>query len=188
MPHHKETKKRAIPQSPNNIAVVTWISVGDVSVLLGADLEEIAEDGLGWSVIFLSHERPRGKASIFKIPHHGSETAHNERVWDELLLNNPYAILTPFNRGHKKIPTIGDIDRINSHTEKAYSTSSFSGSSIKIGRPYAVVKTIRETVGKVRTLSQSTGWVRIRSEGNDIPNSWKLDLSENACHINQLKN
>jgi hypothetical protein len=53
-------------------------SIGDIALLLGADLEETGEEDTGWSVIVASTERPHGKASIFKIPHHGSETAHHD--------------------------------------------------------------------------------------------------------------
>jgi len=45
--------------------------VGDVCILLGSDLEE--DKNNGWSSILNSDVRPKKKASLFKIPHHGSK-------------------------------------------------------------------------------------------------------------------
>lgn len=151
MPGVKETKRRVILQGPNHISVVTWISIGGIDLLLGGDLEETGEEDTGWSVVVASTERPHGKASIFKIPHHGSVTAHHDAVWQQMIVPRPYAILSPYNRGHKKLPSPADIQRIMAYTEHAYSTSSLRTSAArKAARPTAVIKTIREIVGQIR--------------------------------------
>lgn len=72
IPHEKEPKRRIAAQSPNYVAVVLWIKIGDIFILLGSDLEETGEPGTGWSVIVSSKTRPSGRASLFKLPHHGS--------------------------------------------------------------------------------------------------------------------
>lgn len=185
MPIVKSTKKRAISQRPNHISVVNWINIGDMAMLLGADLEESNDEELGWPVIISSPEKPKGKASIFKVPHHGSKTAHNEMVWQQMIAKSNYAILSPYNRGGK-LPTPEDTRRIMSYTDNAYTTSKLKIPKYRKERASSVVKTIRETVGKIRSSQLSTGWVRLRNGGRKNPHAWFVELSENACHLDQI--
>src|ERR1700683_467870 len=49
-PAKPPTTKRRLPNpSPNDLSVVTWITIGDVQILLGADLEEHGVAGRGWT-------------------------------------------------------------------------------------------------------------------------------------------
>lgn len=135
-------------------------------------MEESNDEELGWSVIVSSPEKPKGKASIFKIPHHGSKTAHNEMVWQQMVTKSNYVILSPYNHGVKKLPSPKDLQRIMFYTDHAYTTSKFKMPAYKKERAPSVVRTIRETVGKIRTLQPSTGWVRLRNGGNENPHAW----------------
>ena len=73
-PREGETKTRIPSISPNDFSVVLWIDIEDVAVLLGSDLERN-----GWIEILNSRERPKEKATAFKVPHHGSEGADDRR-------------------------------------------------------------------------------------------------------------
>jgi beta-lactamase superfamily II metal-dependent hydrolase len=188
MPCVKETKRRATPQEPNHVSVVTWISIGGIALLLGADLEETGNEDTGWAVIVASTERPQGKASIFKIPHHGSETAHNDMVWQQMLMPRPYAILSPYNRGHKKLPSPADIQRITAYTEHAYATSSLRTPHARKDRPPVIIKTIRETVGQIRAAQPRTGWIRLRNGGQQQPDRWCVELSTSAFRLGNANN
>jgi len=85
---------------PNHAAVVLWITVDSHHMLLGADLQETADCSTGWTVIASASSTIRSnKASIYKVPHHGSRNAHSQKVWSDLLISDPIAILTPFRRG-----------------------------------------------------------------------------------------
>ena len=95
MPAVRETRRRATSQNPNHLSVVTLIEVGEVAILLGGDLEETGDPETGWSVIVASRNRPPGRATIFKAPHHGADNAHNPEVWASMLEDNPYTVLTP---------------------------------------------------------------------------------------------
>ncbi|HAS16681.1 MAG: hypothetical protein A2035_06355 [Nitrospirae bacterium GWA2_42_11] len=97
MPKVKETKFRVSEPDDNLQSIVTLIEIGNLFILLGGDLMETTNPDTGWSVIVESAERPRGKACIYKVPHHGSKNAHSDDVWNKMLLSQPYAILTPFN-------------------------------------------------------------------------------------------
>src|SRR5436305_1417682 len=81
LPQEKVTKLRLPALTPNHAAVVLWVNIGGVFILLGSDPEETGHQGTGWSVILGSSMYPQGKASVFKIPHHGSQTAHHAPVW-----------------------------------------------------------------------------------------------------------
>jgi hypothetical protein len=112
---------RAYP-TRNNISVVIQIIIGNEILLLGSDLEETKNPETGWSVIVESSEKPKGKAKIFKVPHHGSVTAHSHEVWTNLIEQESFAILTPYNR-NKKLPLLPDIQRIQGYTNDSYSTA-----------------------------------------------------------------
>src|ERR1043166_537686 len=60
IPLEKIPKKRLIPQRPNNTAVVLWIEVNDGAVLLGSDLENLADEQRGWLAILDSSTKPAG--------------------------------------------------------------------------------------------------------------------------------
>lgn len=186
MPNVKETKHRATPQDPNHLTVVSIVEIGSISILLGGDLEETEDDETGWSVIVDSKERPQGKASIFKIPHHGSKNAHNHDLWEKMLVDSPFAILTPYNRGRKKLPSKDDVTRISGYTDKSYSTAKHDVARTKKSRPRAVEKTIEGTVGKLRQIEPRTGVIRLRNGGSTYKNNWSIELFDDACLLKEL--
>ncbi len=180
----KTTKFRAVEpiDNENYTCIVTWIEIGGFSILLGGDLKETTNPETGWSVIIESAERPQGKASIYKVSHHGSNNAHSANIWNEMLLKQPYAILTPYNRGRKKLPTPSDVTRIESFTSNGYSTSKITFTKSNIRRPPSVERTIKETVGKIRRIQPQTGMVRLRSsQGASEP--WFVELLDPACKL-----
>src|SRR5262249_10284924 len=133
--------RRIADQSPNHAAVVVWVKVGDEGILLGSDLEET---NAGWTTILSSTTRPDGAASVFKIPHHCSITAHHPDVWTNMLHTVSFAALTPFAKGSVRLPTKGDVTRITALSQNAYATA--SPVSRHKRRDPAVERTIREVV------------------------------------------
>ena len=93
------TKKIVSPPTPNEAAVAISVTVGNVTALLGADLEASGDPTVGWQAIINSTARPQSRAHIFKVPHHGSANADDPQVWSTLLTPDPRATLTPFTRG-----------------------------------------------------------------------------------------
>ena len=182
MPSVGETKYRAPSGSPNHASVVTWVVVGDLAILLGADLEETQDSETGWTPVLSSPVLKGSKASIFKVPHHGSITAHNDDVWADMLSPNPSALLTPFNRGRKKLPSADDVLRINSCTSKAYCTASSKTKKNAIHRPAVVEKTIKE-VASMRVIDNSVGHIRMRNGGANNLHSWHTELLSGAYKL-----
>ncbi len=164
--------------SPNEVAVALWVRVDDVTVLLGSDLEK-----RGWIEILQSQERPAAKASVFKIPHHGSESSYAPEVWEHMLDSDPTAVLTPWRRGGRAVPNQREVGLILSRTSKAYVTARSSSSKRgPAGRSSAVTRTIRESGVKLRQLAMSPGVVRLR-----YPLRSRTQLSVEtfgaACHL-----
>jgi beta-lactamase superfamily II metal-dependent hydrolase len=114
----RQTKRRADARSPNHFSVVLWISAGSTKVLLGGDLEDPGQPTLGWRAIVADATRPAGKGAVFKVPHHGSETAYYGPVWDEMLIEECYALLTPWTLGGGALPTAEGVRIILKHTTK----------------------------------------------------------------------
>ncbi len=155
----KGQDKRRVPEGgPNSLSVVLWIRLGDIIVLLGADLERP-----GWVEILRSGERPMEIASVFKIPHHGSRNAHEPEVWRKMLEPRPVVALTPWRRGGRYLPKNEDVERILSLTQKAYaSTGHVSTASRVMKRAKAVERTMRSSGISLRQLTMSYGAVRLR--------------------------
>ena len=106
---------------PNHTAIVLHASIGGISVLLGSDLEVSASPTDGWNRV-TDVLRERGMSQVVKVPHHGSNTAHHGAMWDELLVPEPIAVITPFRRGRVALPTAEDVARIVSATSRAFIT------------------------------------------------------------------
>ena len=153
--------------SPNQASVALWIKMGDVKVLLGADLERA-----GWIEILRSSTRPQGRASVFKIPHHGSDNAHESRVWDKMTTRGPVAVVTPFGKGRNRPPTRKQLQKILDMTKDAYITAE--------PRAAQSVKTLNQEAGK-RSLDEP-GIVRLR-RGLESPDGWKVEMFGGACHL-----
>lgn len=109
---------------PNHSAVVLSIAVGHYLILLGSDLEETGDARMGWSCIIADKVRNKKQADVYKIPHHGSLTAHNQHVWSTMLHPNPVSLITPFVCGSNMLPTDTDVSRICCATSEAYITAS----------------------------------------------------------------
>lgn len=182
LPAEYNQQRRLVSVQPNHAAVVLWVCVENTRVLLGSDLEETPNPNTGWSVIVESKNRPPGKASVFKVPHHGSRNADQPRVWSEMVEHKPHAVLTPFNLGLTSLPTKRDAERICRRTENAYSTARLPKTT---KRNPTVERTIKEVTRKFRTISSAMGHVRLR-KAVDRNDSWNVDLIGDALPLDQL--
>ena len=181
MPEVGRAKTRIPDLYPNDVAVALWIEVGDVAVLLGSDLERT-----GWLEILQSAERPTGKASAIKVPHHGSRNADVPEVWDRMLDTDPFAVLTPWRRGKYALPSDQDVRRILSNTANSYASARSSSVAASPARRNSTVdRTIRESGVNLRRLAMSPGAVRLRRPiDGSIP--WQVELFGAACHLHNF--
>jgi len=183
VPGSRGTKKRIVAQPPNDVAVVLWLKIGDTAVLLGSDLEETANPYTGWTVIVDSSVRPSGKAEVFKVPHHGSSTSHQPRVWEEMLEPHPLVVLTPFLRGQVLKPSFSEVQEILSYTPNAYITASAKPKRTK-WTDKAVERTIKETVINIHEIPRVMGQIRLRKKHPSVRNEeWMVDLIGSARRL-----
>ena len=156
---------------PNDTSVVLLIEVGDTAVLLGGDLEQ-----RGWLAILESNRQVDTKASVFKVPHHGSEDAHEERVWTEMLSEGLVAILTPWWLAGRYLPTPDGVARMLRFTDEVYITAEpgRSPSRVARSRDRAVDRAIREGGSTLRSVEFTSGIVRLRKNMNSSE-QWRVE-------------
>lgn len=146
-------------ESPNDTAVVLSIETANASVILGSDLEESTDSRRGWTAVLQTQTFPKGKINFFKVPHHGSENAHNSVLWDNHLEKNVCSLLSPFSRSH--LPRLRDKERILNLSENAYIASQPTlGKAPQ--RNSTVEKIAAETLVTRRILSSKAGAVQIQ--------------------------
>lgn len=177
-PNAGQTKVWTPSVSPNDVSVVLWVGVDDIAVLLGADMEK-----RGWVEILQSKGRPIGKASAFKIPHHGSEGAYEPDVWNRMLEPNPVAVLVPWRKGGGVLPTQRAVHRVLSHTKNAYATASVGLSTPSQARRHSRVdRTVRRTGSKLLQSAMSDGAIRLRRLLGRRKR-WKVEKFGTAYHL-----
>jgi hypothetical protein len=183
LPRNDQQKKQLVAMRPNQAAVVLWVSVGGKSLILVSDLEEESSDQKrGWSVIVDSSTKPAGTAQMLKIPHHGSENGHHSRVWSEMLVTEPFAVLTPFVNGGVTLPKRADARRICQLTANAYSSTSVLAPQQK-KRHGALDRTIKQVARTIRTIPNIPGHVRIRNKLSS--SDWSVELFDGAVKLSE---
>ena len=171
------TNTRVPDPKSNDVAVALWIRVGDAIMLLGSDLEK-----RGWTEVLHSSARPAAKASLFKIPHHGSRSADHPEVWERMLIPYPIATLTPWCLGGRALPNEDDAKRILKHTPHAYITATSHSTRQSKRRVRAVSKMVGESNIKLRRHSVFSGAVQLR-RAIDSEESWKVTMFGPVCHL-----
>ncbi len=167
---------------PNDISVAAWLSVGDEAALLGADLEVQAKEDRGWKAILASKGKPLGRASVFKVAHHGSGNGDHPEIWNNLLTPAPVAIVTPFNKGIG-VPKSADKARILGHTDKAYITTPVPFRKYRDGTP--MVRSALDAAGIV--IHEGNGEVgRISLRKTLAEADWRVHLANNAAHLERF--
>jgi beta-lactamase superfamily II metal-dependent hydrolase len=178
-PQEKDRKKRIASPTSNHTSVVLWVDVGGHKILLGADLERTADPKTGWSVILSDSTVIFGKAGVFKIPHHGSENAHYERVWSELVSEKPFAIVSPFRKGKRWLPSPSDAERITRLTPHAYTTAP-ARQRQQQWRNRVVNDFVKEMTKNIQNVLYGWGHIRLRQKIDEPNQGWRVELFGDA--------
>lgn len=174
--------QRRIPSpSPNHASVVLWVEAGALRFLLGADLEHTEYEGEGWTAVLQCHEgrHEQTKAGFFKVPHHGSENADNQKVWQNMLGKDPIAVVTPYNGGSTKLPRKTDLERLSQRTSSLFCTS--AGAGKEPSRDASINRTMRQHNRKV--LDGQPGQVRIRWSPNNPGDQPQVEMFSSAYKV-----
>lgn len=172
-------KKRLI-SSANHVSVALWVEVGAVSALLGADLEEPGRPGEGWTAVIRSPGRPPGRATYFKVPHHGSPNADCPDVWTQLLEPEPTVAVAPYSRGSRPRPSDADLRRLRGRSESVFVTR--AGATVKPKRRVTIVE--KEMATRKRyVLETGVGHVRVRHSAVAPVGRSTVELANGAFQV-----
>ena len=170
-------------QNENDHSVVTLITIDDTTLLFGADLEFTGRTDSGWQNILDSLVISIPKSIIYKVPHHGSSTSHNDAIWENLLHTNVYALITPWKKGAGRLPLLTDATNILSKTNNAFITSKFGDVKVK-KRDKKVYKITNELDINITEIPYTYGHIRLRKKLNE--SNWNVELFGNALHLKDL--
>jgi len=175
-----QDKRRLPALRPNKLSIALWVTVQDTALLLGGDL-----DKAGWVQIFDLASRPRGVASVFKVPHHGAPDAHEPRVWVDMLRPHVQAVLTPWTKGGKWRPSANDAQRILACTRNAYVTAAPpTRIRSQARRNFLVQRALTETKTDVKLIATQVGAVRLRrTMGTN--GEWEVGFFGDARHLSE---
>jgi hypothetical protein len=175
------SSKKVIPRSPNAKSVVLFLKLGHHRALLGADLEVSRDGREGWVSILDNSNVIDLRASLFKIPHHGSENGYHQRVWLQLLTEQPIAKLTPWNK-NGKLPEVKMLKKYHNHTSELFLTSLVFNEKPK-KRDKNTDKLIRKLKCKIREVKFERGIIRCSIDLNDINATWNVEVLENSHKV-----
>lgn len=153
-----EYRKLANKLHPNLCAIALHICNGTDTVLLGSDLEVSKDPALGWEAVILDKKKPQTVASVFKVPHHGSQNGHSNEVVKDMLRVKPISILTTFDKS--SLPREEDIQRIRDFSECLFFTT-----QPKVKAPVrsrAVEESILLVAKTRRVLTKTMGHIQVR--------------------------
>lgn len=150
---------------PNDSSIVLQLIADEGSVLLGADLEVYADTGRGWLAVLADGSRPLVRSSVWKVAHHGSRTGYCARVWEEMLERDAVAVIAPWELAGRRLPEASDVDRVLSHTSRAYLTSTARGGHRRL--PAATARSIVDFTVDFRP-TPSMGHVQVRFDAGGI--------------------
>jgi beta-lactamase superfamily II metal-dependent hydrolase len=176
----------AVPSlKANDGSVVISLRVGDIAVLLGADLEERGLEGLGWRQVLADCETHFEQHHGFKIPHHGSQNGHHPEVWPRLMTKGAWSVLTPWTRGNG-LPGKDEAERIMAESGgNAYITAPPRRTKYK--HPDAAVqRTLREMGTTLYKDIGKQGHVRFRRSAMGS-GPWCVELFGSATRLDSLE-
>ena len=175
LPESPGAHLRVVAPSKNEASVVLWVDGPGCSALLGADLQRESADDRGWGRIVALGGR--GEATLVKVPHHGGESGHDQRMWDQLLGVHPQALITPWKRGGKLLPTDGDRVRICELAPDASIVGLAQASPRRLDS--AVERTLKEAAKNRSVVGNNAGHVRARCAPADA-GQWRVERIRDA--------
>lgn len=167
--------------SPNDAAVVLWLEAGDTCVLLGSDLEARRDPEVGWLAVLDGRVMRLGRASAYKVAHHGGQSGHEERVWSDMLESQPVALVSPFRHGRQMLPNDLDRRRLGSKTDRCYVTSHRIRE--QKWQSYVVREKAKMATRTMTSLAGDWGWIRIRKPLMGAGSRWNVELFGSARAI-----
>lgn len=161
VPKAGEAIRRFRHPNPNDLSVVLKISTPSIQFLLGGDLEVSGSTRHGWRAVLASQTVPEGRSAVFKVAHHGSKNADFPQIWQDLLVTQPYAVLSPYAKLRNPLPTDADVTRMKEYTDHLYCTT-WPPTKRPKPRNSAVTRTMQETIRSNWAVPDTMGQIRLR--------------------------
>lgn len=161
-------KTRIVDPGRNDLSVAMLLVIGGQAILLGADLEQILDASMGWKAVVGARKGRKPLAHIFKVPHHGSDGAHNDDVWEHLLEREPVSIITPWRRGGRFLPKESEILKVKELSSQVFVTST-RDKGFKNNYTRDVLKAIKTSESSFSSAIKAGGRVTLR---------WRPPVSE----------
>ncbi len=180
LPQKGSPARRVSRVNPNDLSIVLAIKSQIADILLGGDLEE--GGAMAWSELISNTEVQLRRSSFFKIPHHGSITGHCDKVWSDLLEDDPVVALTPWHKGRGMLPSETDVERILALSSRAFTTAD-KNSLAAYKRPNEVEKQLREEKITIRLAEPRPGNLCFRRKAGDA--EWSVKMYGNARKLKQ---
>ncbi len=167
--NNSDRLRNVIPESENLNSVAIHFTFGRFSTVLGSDLEETGNMQTGWSAIFNSNiisELSLPASSLYKVSHHGSETGHHDKIWTDLMIDNPLSITTPFRRCG--LPTPANIERVTAISSEFIITRD-PASAKTIKRDNMVDREMKAVTKERIGINEKMGHIQVRvSHGGEM--------------------
>lgn len=175
--------RKVVINTPNDKSVVILIKINNSAVLLGSDLEVSSDDRKGWMCILNTSKTFSTKASLLKVPHHGSENGFLQKLWDEKLCKNLTLTLTPWKMGTSYLPKSEMLSVFKSYSDNLYITSQSCVDKPK-ERGRIVDKCIRKMNETLREVKFIYGHIKctLEDSNNDV---WDIELFGDAYHYDK---
>jgi hypothetical protein len=98
-------------------------------------------------------------------------------MWSELLERESLAVLTPWIRGAKHLPTDGDLTRIKTFSKKVYITA-LPSRILGKKKPEMIVRRLHTP-----QISELRGWGHVRARRRLTENGWRVELEGDAVAV-----
>lgn len=170
--------RRRVPMTENLNSVALLVISPSAIALLGADLEVCPNSTkkTGWEAV-LESNKPEVRASIFKIPHHGSITGHHDAVWETMIDDYSISLVTEYTVS--SLPKDTDVDRLKKYTNELYRTTYKTKKPPK--RDKTIEKLIDSTATKRAVLVKNLGHIQLRAKAHEKQHDVKHN--ELACRV-----
>jgi len=176
LPSPRAPIRRFYQLRPNDLSVTIMVIASRTSLLLGADLERGRDQTRGWQAVVNSKINPTCLSQIYKVAHHGSADADLGEIWTKLVARQPHAVLTPYARGAKPLPSPEDVSRMKRRASSLFCTA-WPPAKSPPRRDPAVERTMKEMGVTLRAVRKQPGHIRVRIPiAEDIPPDTSVEL------------
>lgn len=181
------TYKDAKRVEQNDRCVALLVSFNNHHIVLGADLEnETLDYGLsGWMSVAKCSSMNGIASSLFKIPHHGSETGYCDFFLKSFVKNDATMKLTAWAKGDKLIPKTEMLGKYYAHSQKMYITTTTLLKRENREEDKSIKKEMERTTEAIYELRPQLGIIRSRMKFNSPSDSWQTDYFGSAEKINE---